>query len=162
MTVGLARWGPCDVPRHPALSVEELVAVMQRFDAYQQAPDGTMELTALELAMLLEEEETIPFYLELHDRRVAGRMAWPSAVRCWPIAFAGALEVSEGELFFTPGSLQIGKLELGRWFEGRRMRVPARALPSARLRSLVEQTRRAEVRAGKLQIELYEPRGFHL
>ena len=156
-----ARSGPCEVASHRALSVDELIAVRQRFEAYRSTPELGFSLSEEELGMLLEDPEDVPVFLALEGEQVHGQVALPAAVgRCWPVAFSGSLQIDGQKAHFDPARVTLGALDVGWLLGSGAMELLPEQMPTRRTRTFLEATRRGEVVAGRLDVVLVAPETF--
>lgn len=159
--VGLARSGSCEVHRHEPLSVDKLIAVRKRFDAYRDNPDEGIVVDDQELAMLIEDAADVPLYLHLDGEWVGGSIAFPAfGGGCWAVAFHGLLTVDDGRATFTPDALSVGALDLSLIFAGRPWVLQPEQMPSKRVAWFLQHTRHAEVHADQMEVDLMAPSTF--
>lgn len=154
-----ARSTECAIRQHPPLSMQELIDVRRRFDAYRERPDAGLQLTGEELSMLLEAE--VPMFVEVTGQYVNAQVALPSGEgRCWPVDFQGELTVADGVAFLIPESLRIGQVDLTPITRGMRLELLPEHMPTSRAASFLRQTRSASVSSGQMVVELAEPSNF--
>lgn len=159
--VSLAHRGSCEIETHPSLSVDELIDVRQRFEAYRAAPETGFSLAAAELAMLIEDPEAPALFVDLEGTGVTGSVAWPDGFgRCLPVRFDGTVVVEDATVHFEPAHLTVGALDLGWWYRGRTLVFTPEDLPSDRVGHFLSQTRRATVEDGRLEVALRTPASF--
>lgn len=133
----------------------------QRFEAYRREPEAGFSLAESELGMLIEDPEAPALYLALHDEGVHGSIAWPARFgRCWPVTFAGRLRVDDARAYFSPDHITIGALDLGWYYRGRTLALGPDDMPSSRMSLFLEQTRHADVRGGRFEVDLLAPETF--
>lgn len=153
-----ARQGSCEVSQHRELSMQELIAVKKRLAEYRKNPDQGIRLSSEELAMVIEDQTSMPVFLEIEDASFRVELALASdEAACWPIAVEGEVSIEDSKAFVIPHQLQLGSLDLSTFVDGLRVELLPEHMPSARSANLLSKTRAAAVVDGGIRVELADP-----
>jgi len=145
------------VPLPPAdLTMDELIAVRKRVQAYQvdPAPDADLVLGAAEIAAVYGDGASLTFRILMLGDRARIDLTLPTEGGCWNVVYAGQVSVDDGLMTLIPDDLQVGDTDLGPFVRHRRLTVRSEQVPDATLSRMLGNMRMMWVKDGVLHVQL--------
>ena len=147
-------WAPVD------LSIDELIQLKRRKEAYQNSADPTAALSVDGPQATALLRETVAFDVRLlvvDDLVDATLVARWDEDDCYNVHYVGHLEVRDGVAFATPENLFIGEIDWSGWVHGWRFEIgPDRVRDPAVAKALTN-TEKLKVDGGQITFRLYDP-----
>lgn len=147
-------WAPVD------LSIEELIALKRRKEAYQNSvdPGAMLSVDGTQATALLMESLDFDVRLIVVDDLVdATLVAERAEDECYNVHYVGRLEVRDGIAYATPERLFVGEVDWSPWVRGWRFTIPPDRVGDAAVAKALANTERLDVRGGEIAFRLYDP-----
>lgn len=163
--VGLSAWtwsaavseACAELPRED-LSIDEMVSIKQRVDAYRRDPSRPLELSGREASFLVREHLGVRGWLTIEGDEVRMELRLPSGGRCYDVSFRGAVDArSAGAVGVVPSSLVVGRLDLSWWAAGRRIEILPAQVEGEAAAALVGHLTALQVQDGRIALEVDDP-----
>lgn len=150
-------WEPIDLP------IEDVIALKQRKDAYQDEPtaDGALWLTSDEATFLLQDLTEYGVRLRFGDHEVDAIVVVPHAQGCYNVHFEGELRVVEGVALISPRTLRVGDADLTGWVVSE---APWQVVPGdlpdwvdPQVGRALANTEQLSIEGGRVNLRLFDP-----
>jgi len=145
------------VPLPPIdLTMDELIAVRKRVQAYQvdPAPEAALVLGAAEIGAVYGDGESLTFRILMLGDRARIDLTLPTEGGCWNVVYAGQVSVDKGLMTLIPDELKVGDTDLGPFVRHRRLTLRSEQVPDDTLSKLLGNTSTMWVEDGFLHVRL--------
>jgi hypothetical protein len=160
MVVGLRSLAISDgcatLPREE-LTVDEMVALRLRIDAYTADPSEPLAFSARETSFVVREVLGVPAWVDAQGGDVTAEFRVPSGSRCYDVSFTGTFEVKDGVAHLVPSELVVGRLNLSALAAGRRVALEPSHVESVRARDLLGHVVALWVADGRVNLRVDDP-----
>ncbi len=153
----LAVSGSCGDLERADLSIDELVAVKRRVDAYRRDPSTALHLSGREASFVLREQWRYPVFVALHGDELELNAQVESASGCYDIGFRGQVTVDAGVAQIVPSALRVGDLDLSRWAAGHGFQLRPTHLSTGHASALLGQMTHLHIADGEVALRVEDP-----
>lgn len=147
----------CATLEREDLSLEEMVAIKRRVDAYRRDLEGSLELSGREASFLVREYLRVPGWLAVEADALHLELRIPDGQECYNVSFEGRVGVLDGVAAVEPERLVIGQLDLTRLLRGRSIELRGRQLGSASVAALLDHTTSLQIHEDTIELRVDDP-----
>jgi hypothetical protein len=156
----LALSDECEELQRADLSIDELVAIKRRVDAYRRDPSSTLHLTGREASFLLREQWRYPVFVSLEGEQMRVQATIPDDRGCYNVHFQGHVSVDDGVAAVRATHLDVGELDLTGWIAERSFEVQPADLSGPHASFLLDQMTLLEVADGQVAVQVEDPKAL--
>ena len=163
MLVGLRSLAISDecatLPREE-LTVDEMVALRLRVDAYTADPSEPLAFSARETSFVVREVLGVPAWVDASGSDVTAEFRIPSGPRCYDVSFTGTFDVKDGVAHLVPSRLVVGRLNVSPLAAGRQIALEPSHVESDRARDLLGHVVALWVADGRVNLRVDDPQAL--
>lgn len=159
----LAQSDTCDVWEPVDITIEELIALKRRKNAWQAAMDDTawFDMSDTEVNFLLRGMTDYEILASFQGDVVEAHITAPNPQGCYNVRYRGVAAVHDGVVIVVPETLIVGRLDLTAWVAGRRFSADGPQLTGwvdERVLSALHNAQDVEVVDSRLRMRLFDRR----
>jgi len=139
------------------LSVDEMVALRLRIDAYTTDPSEPLAFSARETSFVVREVLGMPAWVDTTGSDINAEFRVPSGARCYDVSFTGTFDVKDGVAHLVPSKLVVGRLDVSAFAAGRRIALEPSHVESDRARDLLGHVVALWVTDGRVNLRVDDP-----
>lgn len=142
----------------PELSLEEMVALKWRHEAWQRdpQPDASLGLAVRELSFLLQGRFDFDLALEDDSGLAHIRLAIPREDgQCWNVDYLGRIGVKEGVATLRPERVRVGEVDVTP-LAGRQLVYRADDIEDPEAAAMLRNARRIDWKDGQISVSLHD------
>lgn len=148
----------CEVLPEPELTLDEMVALKWRHEAWQRDnnPEARLQLDVRELSFLLQGRFPFDVAIDEAEGLARIRLAVPAGGgQCWNVDYRGHIEVVDGVATLQPERVLVGEADLT-FFLGRQMRFSADDLKDPKAAEMLANAQHIEMQGGLVRVALID------